>query len=530
MINRYSQPIQQQYIPTGPNPQMMEMMLRKRESEKAQMEQQAFQLENNMLGVKAFNKEDSDRLKNRVDYYTKALDKIYTQYRNNPHAGNAYLGKLNREYMRDIQSGELYDINKNYSIASEDVADANKREGEGKLNPWAAQWQRSNAGSGRRAQEGKDFMKDAMALVSGTDYSNSIYDNKEEAARTAVESFIEDNKLQLSYMPEEQRMMTIESFENHFYNKYRNDRIKGNDDAGVRVQKSSASITGHFKPYEIDETAFDGSGWNNNYKAGINVSDANLPRDAYFNPDVMDKIKLSLQKEADINHKAKITEIDNLIDKHGIDKTKPKAEQIAELNDIKTKLNAHYGSTITIDNPKELGFTLQKLSDLQATGAKITDEDGNEIEDLINIKSESLPAIRTIDGALIYSIVDADDKPMKVYVTGHDQNIETGLAPYKTIVDGISQGNIGHDSKIRVGGFFSKTTKDGSSNSRYENVSIVPMDERNDYIIYPLDENGEKIPYWDSSKGKNDGYHNFKLSEMGEEAGNIIKGINKKQR
>ena len=52
-INRYTTPVQSQYIPTGPTPEMQMMLLRKRSEDEAMAAQQKAIFENELLKTKA---------------------------------------------------------------------------------------------------------------------------------------------------------------------------------------------------------------------------------------------------------------------------------------------------------------------------------------------------------------------------------------------------------------------------------------------------------------------------------------------
>lgn len=204
-INRYSKPIEHQYMPTTPNPQIVAMMLQKKAADTATAQQQRNTLESNVLGIKAYGQEDSGLLKQKQDHYSKSMSKIYEDYKGDSNSILYAMNELNREFTRDTTSGDLYNINQKYLTAQSDIKHANEEYGKGNLTEGGHRWQIANAGTGQRAQKNPEMFDKLHSQINTIDYSKSVFaGDYDDAVANAESMFAGQFKTQISYMNEEE--------------------------------------------------------------------------------------------------------------------------------------------------------------------------------------------------------------------------------------------------------------------------------------------------------------------------------------
>lgn len=223
-INRYTQPIKSQYMPTTPNAELTAMMLQKRSADEARSTEAKNVMESEVLGVKAYGEDHSTLLKEKQQMYNDRIGKIYDRYSGDPNASLYAMNELNRQFKRDLQSGDLYDIDYRYNMAQEDIKDAKERYGKGELTESAFTWQMDNAGKGFRAQKNPDMFKEIDSMISTTDYSDDVFQGDDQmAVLNMQQAFSKRFETQLSYMTPEGRAQALSYVENAVWNKWRSD-------------------------------------------------------------------------------------------------------------------------------------------------------------------------------------------------------------------------------------------------------------------------------------------------------------------
>jgi hypothetical protein len=394
-----------------------------------------------------------------------------------------------------------------------DITDANKREGEGKLTFEAANWQRSNAGSGRRAQEGKDFMKDAVSLISSTDYANSIMGTDYDTALgKATQSFMQDNQMQLAYMDKDQQNATIGSFQGHFEDKYRNKltnnnknnlrQIAGTTDVGgdnfslIGARDDEFNDKGKYIGKKVDKRAlaFDAA-----ISGGMGYDENSSNTEDIYSPNTEKAAKIDGYKEAydmpkDISQKDASIAIDALHQKEMVTVSSLyEVKRSDKINSMIPKFNEiPPGSVITIDG-KEI--SLDKLHEkirgnlgYKEVGAMLT---SGAVKDA--------PTYIDSDGNIVYAFGDT-----KVVVNAPITEIKNSFRNSSILSNAIKEGYIGKVEDVRG------TAPIGGKETPYYGVEIAGkyIDGEVQKYYYFLDKDRNKIPT------KSGGYYKTTFQEI----------------
>lgn len=275
-ISKYTQPIQAQYMPTTPNPQLTAMMLQKRSADEARASETRNVLESQVLGVKAYGQDHVDLLEDKQTEYQDRIGDIYDRYSNDPNATLYAMNELNRQFQKDITSGDLYDIDYRYGIAQEDIANAKERYAKGELTESAFRWQMDNAGTGYRAQKDPGMFDKVSSQIDGTNMEKSVFGyNQEQAVVNMQNSFQQQYQTQLSYMSPKERENAMGYVRSQVYSKWRADNPDGYDSDGTgtgnsdrwNIHRAGANVKQGLPPDEfVGNEAFDKDG---NYEGMI---------------------------------------------------------------------------------------------------------------------------------------------------------------------------------------------------------------------------------------------------------------------
>jgi len=223
-INRYTQPMQSQYIPTMPNAQLVSTLLQKKAQEEALRDKNVSTLESELLKVKAYGDKDKAKLSEKQKYYKNKLGDLYDQYGDNPGLMLAAMKDINREFTNDALAGDLYDIDRTYKYAMEDVKDAEEKRSEGKLLPWAYRQQIANAGTGFRAVQGDKMFDNAISRYVNTgNWANKVSEGDyNKAYNDAFAGFLSDPEVrtQIGYMNDTEKALLEQQFKSSFNSKW----------------------------------------------------------------------------------------------------------------------------------------------------------------------------------------------------------------------------------------------------------------------------------------------------------------------
>jgi hypothetical protein len=258
-ISRYNQPIQSQYIPMGINPQMYEMLARKRYEDWAASEGAIDTFSNKLNALKAYNgkKEDVENLNKIRSTYLNNINSIVEKTNGNPSAMLPYLNSLNRSFNQDMLSGQLYDINYRYTKGVETEKDARERYSQGKLSDFAFNYQMKDPTSGVLARQSPEI---------------GIEMNK----------WIEDNG---SMQPEDLQANALNFARNQFKDEYAYAQEAGDDAVAQLDEQVNAAVLNKLK----------GLGYGNATGSGKNSLDKeappaiqNVPVDLGMNENLLD--------------------------------------------------------------------------------------------------------------------------------------------------------------------------------------------------------------------------------------------------
>ncbi len=223
-INRYTQPVQAQYIPTTPNVQLVTALLQKQAQEQAMASNALSTFESDLLKSKAYGDKDKATLAEKQKYYKGKLGELYDQYGSNPGLMLSAMRDINREYTQDITAGDLARINQTYAQAQEDIKDAQERYSKGNLMPWAYRQQMDQAGTGFRAVQGSDYFDNAIdRYVSTSNWYNKVSGGDyNQALQTAWKGFLSDPEIQsqVQYMNDTEKAMLEQQFNSAFQSRW----------------------------------------------------------------------------------------------------------------------------------------------------------------------------------------------------------------------------------------------------------------------------------------------------------------------
>jgi len=223
MINRYTQPINSQYIPTSPNIQMQAMLMQKKAQDSAQAEQSRAILENDLLSTKAYGEADTKMLQEISKQYDSQLSDIYTKYQGDPNAILAAMTTLNRNFQKEKLAGSLYDINKRYTIAMDTKEKADKALMSGQISQYGYREMMSDPTSGRVVTKDTQPLETFATKVATSNYNDDIFNgDKEYAMKNALAMFDGLAASEYQYMKPEEITQMREKAMNVFFNKYRN--------------------------------------------------------------------------------------------------------------------------------------------------------------------------------------------------------------------------------------------------------------------------------------------------------------------
>jgi len=156
-INRYTQPVQAQYVPmdmqsyqqnammaaeAGKKPWNIIEAINARQQENYGKAQASMdQLGQGFAGLHAINDEDQKKLNEEAKKLRSEVENIYKKTDGKPLAMLPMLSSLNRQLKRNITSGDLYDIGKRYEIGMENIDEAKKMLRKGDIGKWSFNYQ-----------------------------------------------------------------------------------------------------------------------------------------------------------------------------------------------------------------------------------------------------------------------------------------------------------------------------------------------------------------------------------------------------
>lgn len=156
-INKYYTPKQSQYLPAT-----FDIYSNYYQQQGAAYDQGMTSIDNlyTELGkMKAFKPEDEQRLFERKKYYEDRLNGLIESSNGKPMQMMPGLRDINREFINDLSSGPLAEINSNYARAANDYSTYQKKVGEGKWDAFTQLMAQKSIGTGMVFPDSPDKMK-----------------------------------------------------------------------------------------------------------------------------------------------------------------------------------------------------------------------------------------------------------------------------------------------------------------------------------------------------------------------------------
>jgi len=515
-INRYTRPVQSQYIPTQPNPQMQMMMMQKRANDEARGRQETAIFENELLNTKAYDKKDATRLKELSANYQKQLSDLHDKYPNDPNAMLQEMSVLRRKLDKDRLAGDLYEINKNYQIGMDTQTDAMDRFAKGELTEDLYNYQMADPISGRKAPATSNPLLKYQEKIASKEYSDSVFSNPSGALENALNvarSLAGDEYFK--YMtPEAQKVFDAKATV-IFKDKYRNADIENNDfgangqDRYVRGNPSvdpsyngridleglTIGDDGSLKVPEIAKFDIQNASAIELAAAqqGLDPADPSGSQAAFIARVKKEKAKIEKAK-TDLNLPTNWTDVD-----------------IAEnINKYYDENAGTYSRTFSPRASNKIESNIPKLYDSKTSTSMVTQNakvtiDGVEIEantldkelaskmkyDLsdkadrasFNKTKESAQSSINWDGAtpgeISYTLIDSDGSTFEIGVQNPDSELQEIFRPSHTLISGINEGTL-------------------SGIIRGVNVGVKYTDGKEDNVSQSVD----VVTEWDGTKGK----------------------------
>ena len=530
MINRYTQPVQHQFIPTQPNPQLLSMMMQKRSQDEAQVRANTAAIENDLLGVRAYRDEDKKKLESLSKNYTSRLSDIYDRTNGNPTATLVELNALRREYEKDKIGGDIYDINYNYSTAMGAIKDANERFGKGEISAAGKRYQIQNASTDRVGKDPQIY-KTLKDQITSKEFDKNLFKTPEEAYFNIMNLAGEQFKNELSYMTPQERAGLASGIQSLVYEKYNTGERKY--DASV-VQKGNPMFSENsLKDIDISSNIYNKEGNIKDSEAFVSnielrSTGGNSGRASYritYKDGETKNITVGpydkIPKVDGSRYQDKITMVNDLRDKYNIDPKLSDEKAVKILKNEGERVSALYTDRMVLNDSDDIKFYLPDLRGMSMSGKSIyldgEQVDGDKVQGLLEKVqkqkngelSKGRPFISLSGenpGGLTYNVT-VGGKQRTISIVGYKPALERYASNYKEIIKSISEGDVG---KGNINNNVSGQAKIKDKTVYYDGVEIVPRKNGSsfDYDIFILN-NGERI----KTSGK-DGFAKLNLNTL----------------